>query len=65
MQPSQLGEKRCTSLLYSNIDTKQEAALAYDREARPCGEDKPLNYESIEAAEEAAAHGAAGAREQQ
>jgi hypothetical protein len=35
--------------------TKQEAALAYDREARQCGEDKPLNYESIKAAEEAAA----------
>jgi hypothetical protein len=35
--------------------TKQEAALAYDRAARQCGEDKPLNYESIEAAEEAAA----------
>jgi hypothetical protein len=34
--------------------TKQEAALAYDRKARQCGEDKPLNYESIEAAEEAA-----------
>jgi hypothetical protein len=37
-----------------NLDTKQEAALTYDREARQCGEDKPLNYESIEAAEEAA-----------
>jgi hypothetical protein len=37
------------------FDTKQEAALAYDREARQCGEDKPLNYESIKAAEEAAA----------
>jgi hypothetical protein len=36
------------------FDTKQEAALAYDRNARQCGEDKPLNYESIEAAEEAA-----------
>jgi hypothetical protein len=24
------------------FDTKQEAALAYDREARQCGEDKPL-----------------------
>jgi hypothetical protein len=34
--------------------TKQEAALAYDREARQCGEDKLLNYESIKAAEEAA-----------
>jgi hypothetical protein len=37
------------------FDTKQEAALAYDREARQCGEDKPLNYESFKAAEEAAA----------
>jgi hypothetical protein len=42
------------------FDTKQEAALAYDREARQCGEDKPLNYESIAAAEEAAAHAQAG-----
>jgi hypothetical protein len=37
------------------FDTKQEAALTYDREARQCGEDKPLNYDSIAAAEEAAA----------
>jgi hypothetical protein len=37
------------------FDTKKEAALAYDREARQCGEDKVLNYESIKAAEEAAA----------
>jgi hypothetical protein len=37
------------------FDTKQEAALAYDRKARQCGEDKLLNYESIKAAEEAAA----------
>jgi hypothetical protein len=37
-----------------SFDTKQEAALAYDREARQCGKDKPLNYESIKAAEEAA-----------
>jgi hypothetical protein len=36
------------------FDTKQEAALAYDREARECGKDKPLNYESIKAAEDAA-----------
>jgi hypothetical protein len=36
------------------FDTKQEAALAYDKEARQCGKDKPLNYESIKAAEEAA-----------
>jgi hypothetical protein len=41
------------------FDTKQEAALAYDRQARQCGEDKPLNYESIKAAEEAAAAAAA------
>jgi hypothetical protein len=38
-----------------SFDTKQEAALAYDREARQCGEDKQLNYKSIKAAEEAAA----------
>jgi hypothetical protein len=38
-----------------SFGTKQEAALAYDREARQCGKDKPLNYESIAAAEEAAA----------
>jgi hypothetical protein len=38
------------------VDTKQEAALAYDREARQCGKDKSLNYESIKAGEEAAAH---------
>jgi hypothetical protein len=36
------------------FDTKQEAALAYDREARQCGEEKPLNYESMEGAEEVA-----------
>jgi hypothetical protein len=35
------------------FDTKQEAA--FDRKARQHGEDKPLNYESIKAAEEAAA----------
>jgi hypothetical protein len=35
--------------------TKQEAALAYDRAARECGEERPLNYDSIEAAKEAAA----------
>jgi hypothetical protein len=35
------------------FDTKQEAALVYDRAARQCGEDEPLNYESIAAAEEA------------
>jgi hypothetical protein len=43
--------------------TKQEAALAYDREARQCGEDKAPNYESIAAAEEAAAAAAAQAPE--
>jgi hypothetical protein len=43
------------------FDTKQEAALAYNREARQCGEDKPLNYESIAAAEEAAAAAATSA----
>jgi hypothetical protein len=37
------------------FDTKQEAAPAYDRAARQCRKDKPLNYESIAAAEEAAA----------
>jgi hypothetical protein len=37
------------------FDTKQEAALAYDKKARQCGHDKLLNYESIKAAEEAAA----------
>jgi hypothetical protein len=43
-----------------SFDTKQEAALAYDREARQCGEDKALNYpESIAEAEEAAAATAA------
>jgi ribonucleotide monophosphatase NagD (HAD superfamily) len=36
------------------FDTKQEAALAYERKARQCGKDKPLNYESIKAAEEGA-----------
>jgi hypothetical protein len=38
-----------------SFDTKQEAALAYDRAARQCGEDKLLNCESIAAAEEASA----------
>jgi hypothetical protein len=42
------------------FDTKQEAALAFDREARQCGEDKLLNYESIKVAEEAAAQAQAG-----
>jgi hypothetical protein len=40
-----------------SYDTKQEAALAYDTAAREHGEGKKkLNYESIKAAEEAAAH---------
>jgi hypothetical protein len=37
------------------FDTKQEAALAYDRAARQCGKDTLLNYESIKTAAEAAA----------
>jgi hypothetical protein len=37
------------------FDTKQEAALVYDREARKLGGgEKPLNYETIEEAEQAA-----------
>jgi hypothetical protein len=44
------------------FSTKQEAALAYDRKAtRQCGEDKLLNYESIAAAEGAAAAAATSA----
>jgi hypothetical protein len=38
-----------------SFDTEQEAALAYDREARQCRVERRLNYDSIEAAEEAAA----------
>jgi hypothetical protein len=39
-----------------NFDTQQEAALEYDKEARKCGgENKLLNYNTIEEAEEAAA----------
>jgi hypothetical protein len=53
---------RYDSKLYSlgYFDTKQEAALAYDREARQCGKDKLLNYESTKAAEEAAVRSQAG-----
>jgi hypothetical protein len=36
------------------FDTKQEAALAYDRAVLQSGKDRPVNYESIEAAEDAA-----------
>jgi hypothetical protein len=43
-----------------SFDTKQEAAFAYDKAGRQCGEDKLLNYESLKAAEEAAAHAQAG-----
>ena len=43
------------------FDTKQEAALAYDRAARQCGKGKPLNYESTAAAGEAAAAAATSA----
>jgi hypothetical protein len=39
-----------------NFDTRQEAALAYDKEVRKCGgENKLLNYNTTEEAEEAAA----------
>jgi hypothetical protein len=43
------------------FDTKQEAALAYDRAARQCGDSRLLNYESIAAAGEAAAAAATSA----
>jgi hypothetical protein len=43
-----------------SFDTKQEAALAYDRASRQCSGDTPLNYESIEEAEEAAVQAQAG-----
>jgi hypothetical protein len=36
------------------FDTKQDAALAYDRAATECGKDTLLNYDGINAAEEAA-----------
>jgi hypothetical protein len=42
------------------FDTNQEAALAYDRETRQCGEEKPLNYESMEGAEGGGNKGASG-----
>jgi hypothetical protein len=44
----------CKANYLGTFATKEEAALTYDREARQCGEDKPLNYESTEASEEAA-----------
>jgi hypothetical protein len=44
-----------------SFDTKQEAALVYDREARQCGFVKPLNFESMAEAEEAAIEGAEAA----
>jgi hypothetical protein len=37
------------------FDNKLDAALTYDRAARECGEEKPLNYGSIEAVKEAEA----------
>jgi hypothetical protein len=42
------------------------AALAYlyDRKARQCGEDTPLKYQSITAAEEAAVRSASASRAQ-
>jgi hypothetical protein len=40
--------------LGTTFATKQQAACAYDTEARKSGHDKLLNYESLEAAEEAA-----------
>jgi len=44
------------------FDNKQEAALVYDRAARQYGKDKPLNYDSIKAAEEAAVQAQATSR---
>jgi hypothetical protein len=38
-----------------HFDTRQEAALAYDKAARQEGTGKPLNFKSLEEAEEAAA----------
>jgi hypothetical protein len=46
-----------------SFDTKEEAALAYDRQARQCVKAKLLNYKSIAAAEEAAARAQAGHRQ--
>jgi hypothetical protein len=42
------------ALPLGTFDTKQQAALAYDTEARRTGLTKLLNYMTIEAAEEAA-----------
>jgi hypothetical protein len=38
-----------------SFGTRQEAALAYDNAARQCGEDEPLNYDSIAVGEADAA----------
>jgi hypothetical protein len=45
------GKRHCLG----GFETKQEAALAYDREARLCGEPKKLNWVTQEAYNEAAA----------
>jgi hypothetical protein len=52
------GAKQHHSL--GTFDTKQEAALAYNRETRQCGEEKPLNYKSMEGAEGTATKAQAG-----